>query len=112
MNRRKNTSSLGFSSLVLLAIAVGIVSASGIAYVVIKNKQLTARSQIAEVQKRMAAHEVSITLYKSDIEEILGFIRLRHQLDAQKSKLTEIRFVEVYQSSDEERPAQDSVAQK
>lgn len=67
MNRRKNTSSLGFSSLVLLAIAVGLVSASGIVYVMMKNKQVTARSQIAEVQKRMAAHEVSITLYQSEI---------------------------------------------
>ena len=112
MNRRKNASSLGFSSLVLLAIAVVIVSASGIGYVVMKNKQVTARSQIAEVQKRMAAHEVSITLYQSDIEEMLGYFRLRAQLDAQKSKLTEIRFVEVYQSPDEERPAQDSVVQK
>jgi hypothetical protein len=112
MNRRKNTSSLGFSSLVLLAIAVGLVSASGIVYVMMKNKQVTARSQIAEVQKRMAAHEVSITLYQSDIEEMLGYFRLSALLVAQKSKITEIRFVEVYQSPDEERPAQDSVVQK
>ncbi len=58
MNRRKHTSSLGFPSLVLLAIAVIIVSSSGIGYVVMKNRQITTRSKIAAVQEKMDEHQV------------------------------------------------------
>ncbi|MDB4566715.1 hypothetical protein N9Z78_01815, partial [Akkermansiaceae bacterium] len=71
MNRKKSTSSLGFSSLVLLGIAVVIVSSSGIGYVIMKNRQISARSQIVEVQRKMEKHQVSISQHQSDIEESL-----------------------------------------
>lgn len=100
MNRRKNPSSLGYPSLVLLGIAVVIVSSSLIGFVVMKNKQVTARTRISEVQKEMAKHRVTITLHKSDIEERLGYYRLRQQLQDRKSRLKEIKYVEVYQDPD------------
>jgi hypothetical protein len=114
MNRRKSASSLGFPSLVLLTIAAVIVSASGIGYVVMKNKQITARSQIAKAQKRMAAHEVSITLHQSDIEETLGYFSLIKQLEEQGSRLSEIELknIERYQEPTAEDETQPSIAQK
>jgi len=112
MNRRKTTSSLGFPSLVLLGIAVVIVSSSLIGFVVMKNKQVTARTRIAEVRKEMEKHEVTITLHKSDIEEQLGYYRLRQQLQDRKSKLKEIKYVEVYQEPDSDQSNGGSVARR
>ncbi len=112
MNRRKRTSSLGFPSLVLLAIAVMIVSSSGIGYVVMKNRQITTRSKIAAVQEKMDEHQVSISLHKADIEETLGVYSLPKHLAETNSPLTEIKFVEVFQDSDDESPPDDSVARR
>ena len=110
MNRRKSSTSLGFPSLVLLVIAVVIVSSGGIGYVVMKNKQLTTRSKIATIQHAMDEHKVSITLYQSDIEETLGYYRLRRQLAEMKSSLVEIKYVEVCRSPDEKTRSEGSVA--
>ena len=94
MNRKKSTSSLGFSSLVLLGIAVVIVSSSGIGYVIMKNRQISTRSQISEVQSRIQDHQISILLHDSEIEEALGIFQLRQKLKKINSPLTEIDFVE------------------
>lgn len=112
MNRKKRTSSLGFPSLVLLAIAVIIISGSGISYVVMKNKQITARGQINDVQKMMEEHQVSISLHKADIEETLGVFALRKHLADTNSPLIEIKFVEVYQNPDDESSPDGSVARR
>lgn len=112
MNRRKTTSSLGFPSLVLLGIAVVILSGSGIGYVVMKNKQVTTRSKITEVRKKMEEHQVTITLHQSDIEETLGYYSLRENLADRKSRLKEIKFVEVYQKPSRGNSNEGSVAQR
>lgn len=112
MNHRKNASSLGFPSLVLLGIAAVIISASGIGFVLMKNKQVSVRGRIAEVQKRMTEHEVTITLHQSDIEETLGYYRLREVLEDRKSALREIKFVEVYQDPDEKTHDEGTVVQR
>ncbi len=112
MNRKKSTSSLGFSSLVLLGIAVVIVSSSGIGYVIMKNRQISARSQIAEVQRKMEKHQVSISQHQSDIEESLGIFRLREHLEEINSPLTEIEFVEPLLKHNEKSPPEDSVAHR
>ena len=112
MNRRKRTASLGFPSLVLLVIAVVIVSSGGIGYVAMKNKQITTRSRIAEVQSQMDEHQVSISLHTSDIEETLGYYTLRARLKETKSPLTEIKFVEVYRDPDEQSPPGNSIAHR
>jgi cell division protein FtsL len=110
MNRRKSSTSLGFPSLVLLIIAVVIVSSGGIGYVIMKNKQLTARSKIAAIQREMDEHKVSITLYQSDIEETLGYYRLRRQLAEMKSPLVEIKYVEVCETPDEQTRSEGTIA--
>jgi len=109
MNHRKNATSLGFPSLVLLVIAVVIVSSGGIGYVVMKNKQLTTRSKIAKIQRVMDEHNVSITLHQSDIEETLGYYRLRRQLADINSSLIEIKYVEVCKDIDQQAPEEASV---
>jgi hypothetical protein len=112
MNRKKSTSSLGFSSLVLLGIAVVIVSSSGIGYVIMKNRQISARSQIAEVQRKMDKHQVSISQHQSDIEGSLAIFRLREHLHDINSPLTEIEFVEPLLEDDDQSPPGDSVARR
>lgn len=104
MNHRKSATSLGFPSLILLIIAVVIVSSGGIGYVVMKNKQLTTRSKIAKIQSAMDEHNVSITLYQSDIEETLGYYLLRRSLAEMNSPLVEIQFVEVCSDSETKSP--------
>ncbi len=110
MNRRKSATNLGFPSLVLLIIAVVIVSSGGVGYVVMKNKQLTTRSKMAKIQRQMDEHNVSVTLYQSDIEETLGYYRLRRQLADINSPLVEIKFVEVCREVDDQSPSVRSVA--
>lgn len=114
MNRRKKTSSLGFPSLVLLGIAVVIVSSSGIGYVVMKNKQVTARSKIAQVQKRIDEHQVAITLHQSDIEQTLNWGTLKKLYAEEKPQFREIQpdDVEVYQEPDQETTNRGSIAQR
>lgn len=112
MNRRKRNSSLGFPSLVLLAIAVIIVSSSGIGYVVMKNKQLTMRGKIAEVQKKMDSHEVSISEYEADIEDSLGIYVLREHLSESNSALTPIKSFERLLTPEEKAPSGNSVARR
>jgi len=109
MNHRKSATSLGFPSLVLLIIAVVIVSSGGIGYVVMKNKQLTTRSKIAKIQQTMDEHKVSITLHQSDIEETLGYYRLRRQLADMNSPLIEIKYVEVCRDIDKQVPEDGAV---
>ena len=101
MNRRKSTASLGFPSLVLLVIAVVIVSSGGIGYVVMKNKQITTRSKIAEVQRQMDDHK-----------GILGYYALRAQLEKINSPLREIKSVEVYRDLDEQSPPGEAIARR
>ncbi len=108
MNHRKSSISLGFPSLILLIIAVVIVSSGGIGYVVMKNKQLTTRSKIAKIQRQMDEHKVSVTLYQSDIEETLGYYRLRRHLADMKSPLVEIKYVEVCQNPSPNSSSKDS----
>ncbi len=112
MNRKKSTSSLGFSSLVLLGIAVVIVSSSGIGYVVMQNRQISTRGQISEVQSRIQDHQISILLYDSEIEEALGIFQLRQKLKKINSPLTEIDFVEPLLEANEESPPENSVARR
>ncbi|MDG2401315.1 MAG: hypothetical protein P8M04_12160 [Akkermansiaceae bacterium] len=112
MNRKKSTSSLGFSSLVLLGIAVAIVSSSGIGYVIMKNRQISTRSQISEVQSRIQDHHISILLHHSEIEEALGIFQLRQKLKEINSSLTEIDFVEPLLEANEESPPENSVARR
>lgn len=109
MNRRKSSISLGFPSLILLIIAVVIVSSGGVGYVVMKNQQLTTRSKIAKIQRQMDEHNVSITLHQSDIDETLGYYRLRRQLAEMRSPLVEIKYVEVCQDRGGAEPSRESV---
>lgn len=116
MNRRKQTSSLGFPSLILLGIAVVILSASGITYVVMKNKQITARAEIALVRKRMNEHQVVITKQQSEIKKILGVYDLPQLLAKKNSRLRKIDPPEILHEV-EEAPAsqtlnQDAVARR
>lgn len=113
MNRRKSTSSLGFPSLILLAIAVIIISSSGISYVVMKNRQLTTRTKIAEVQKKMEEHQVSISCAKVDIAESLSVYSLREDLADQNSPLIPItKSPEVLNDHDDKTPPGSSVARR
>ncbi len=96
--------------MILLIIAVVIVSSGGIGYVVMKNKQLTVRSKIAKIQRQMDEHNVSITLHQSDIEETLGYYRLRRQLAEMKSPLIEIEYAEVCRDPAEPVSSQAPVA--
>ncbi|MFT6180013.1 MAG: hypothetical protein ACI9NQ_000020 [Paracoccaceae bacterium] len=110
MNRKKSATSLGFPSLILLVIAVVLVSSGGIGFVVMKNKQLTTRSKIAKIQSAMDEHNVSITLYQSDIEETLGYYNLRRRLAEMNSPLIEINTLEVFEDSDDKSSPDGSVA--
>jgi len=112
MNRRKNAASLGFPSLVLLVVAIVIVSSGGIGYVVMKNKQITTRSKIAKIQRTMDEHNVSIKLHRTDIDETLGYYRLRAQLIEMKSPLVEIKYVEICRPSDPQPQPEISVARR
>ena len=115
MNRKKRTSQIGLPTLILLLVGLAIVTTGGIGYVVMKNKQVTARREISKVQQRMQEHKVSITLHKTDIEAALDFYSLREQLKDIQSPLVEIPqgVVEVYASSPEqESPPGEAVAQR
>jgi len=112
MNRRKSAASLGFPSLVLLAIAVVIVSSGGIGYVVMKNRQITTRSKIAKIQSAMDEHNVSIKLHSSDINMTLNYVLLREHLIETNSPLTEIKFVEVYRDPDKQSPPDSSLVRR
>ncbi|YCM46355.1 hypothetical protein V2O64_10035 [Verrucomicrobiaceae bacterium 227] len=114
MNRKKRTSQIGLPTLILLLVSLAIVTAGGIGYVVMKNKQVTARREISRVQQLMEEHKVSITLHKTDIEAALDFYKLREQLADIHSPLVEIPpgVVEVYASSEQESPPGEAVAQR
>ena len=56
MNRKEKTSNIGVPMLILLFVAGAIVATGGIGYVVLKNKQVTARRDITKVQQRMEEH--------------------------------------------------------
>jgi hypothetical protein len=113
-NRKKRTSQIGLPTLILLFVALAIVTTGGIGYVLMKNKQVTARREISKVQQRMEQHKVSITLHKTDIEAALDFYNLREQLTEIESSLVEIPpgVVEVYASSEQESPPGEAVAQR
>ena len=98
--------------LILLFVAGAIVATGGIGYVVLKNKQVTARRDITKVQQRMEEHRVSITLYQSDINRILGVYHLRAQLADRRSNLVPIGtgVVELIIPDDQETPPGDAVA--
>jgi len=100
--------------LILLFVALAIVTTGGIGYVVMKNKQVTARREISRAQERMEEHKVSITLHETDIGAALDFYNLREQLRDLQSPLVEIPpgVVEVYASSEQEAPPGEAVAQR
>jgi len=114
MNRKKRTSQIGLPTLILLFVALAIVTTGGIGYVVMKNKQVTARREISKVQQQMEEHKVSITLHETDISTTLDFYSLREQLKDRQSSLVEIPpgVVEVYASSEQEAVPGQVVAQR
>ncbi len=114
MNRRKTSSNIGFPTLILLLVAGAIVATGGISYVVMKNKQITARRSIEKVQDRMKEHQVSITLHEADIEATLSVFSLREYLAEVGSPLREITpgVVEVITLPDVESPPGQAVAQR
>ena len=64
--------------LILLFVAGAIVATGGIGYVVLKNKQVTARRDITKVQQRMEEHRVAITFYQSDFFRELKWVKIGH----------------------------------
>jgi hypothetical protein len=104
MNRRKQTSSLGFPSLILLGIAAMIVSGGGISFVVLKNKQITARARIAELQKRMDEHQVKITMNQVKIDKTLVLFDLQDLLTKRNPRLRKIKSWEVYRDPEPDSP--------
>ncbi|MGC6425649.1 MAG: hypothetical protein ACON5H_01485 [Akkermansiaceae bacterium] len=111
MNKRRQGSNLSISTLLVLLVAGIIVSGGGISYVMLKNKQITTRSEIAKIQELMAEHEVAISMYQSDISEKLGVFALRESLKVQGSNLRTIPagYVEIYKAP---LPPDPAVAQR
>jgi len=114
MNRKKKTSNLGLPMLILLFVAGAIVATGGIGYVVLKNKQVTARRNIAKVEQRMEEHRVAITFYESKINRILGVYNLRAELANRRSSLVPIGsgVVEFVVPQDQETPPGDAVVSR
>jgi hypothetical protein len=114
MNRKKKASNIGLPMLILLFVAGAIVATGGIGYVVLKNKQVTARRDITKVQQRMEEHRVAITFYQSDISRILGVYNLRAELTDRKSDLVPIGtgVVEFINPHDQETPPGDAVVSR
>ena len=114
MNRKKRTANIGLPTLILLFVALAIVSTGGITYAVMKNKQVTARREISQVQERMHSHRVSISLHETDIENVLDFYRLRDRLTEMNSPLVEIPqgVVEVYLDPNQKNQSDQVVAQR
>lgn len=111
MNRKKKTSNIGLPMLILLFVAGAIVATGGVGYVVLKNKQVTARRNITKVQQRMDEHSLAIKFYESEINAILGVYKLPAELDARRSDLIPIGtgVVErINPSNQEELPAQET----
>lgn len=104
---------MGFPSLILLGIAMAIVSASGIGYVVMKNKQITAKTKIDEVQKRIVAHQAVIEEHKFYILKSLVGGELRPELEAQGSRLIDIPpgMIETYREPGNQPLTDGAVAQ-
>jgi hypothetical protein len=90
MNKRRQGSNLSFPALFVLVLAFVIVSAGGISYVMVKNKQITLRRQIDKTQQRMVEHNVAITMHHSDITQRLGVFSLREELKNANSDLRSI----------------------
>lgn len=98
MNKCRQGSNLSFPALLVLGMAVAIISAGGISYVMLKNKQITLRNEINKSQQRMVEHNVAITMYQSDISQKLGIFTLRENLKHFDSDLQNIPtgLVEIY----------------
>ena len=115
MNKRRQGSNLSVPTLLVLLVAGIIVSGGGISYVMVKNKQITMRNEIAKSQQRVVEHNVAITMYQSDISEKLGVFTLRESLKNQESNLRNIPpgHVEIYHPALNPAPTSDpAVAQR
>lgn len=108
MNRKKRTSQIGVPTLILLFVALAILCTGGVTYVVMKNRQITARREMEKVQQRMDEHRVSITLHQTDIEVALDVYDIRKKISDGVLPLAEIPagVVEVV-SADSEKPSSD-----
>jgi len=71
-------------------VAVVILATGGVSYVMVKNKQITMRRQIAKTQKEMVEHSVAITMHQSDISRELGVFNIREKLAQSGSDLQPI----------------------
>lgn len=101
MQKRRQGSNLSLPPFFVLLVAGIIVTGGGIFYVMVKNKQITMRNEIAQTQKRIGEHNVAITMHQSDIAEKLGVFTLRETLKNQESNLLAIpaRNVEIFNPS-------------
>ncbi len=90
MNHRKKTPNLSLSSFAVLILAGLIVAVGGVSYVVVKNKQVTLRKEIARSEGRKHEHQIAITEHQADIEETLGVFHLRERLVTSRSNLERI----------------------
>ena len=114
MNRKKKIANIGLPMLILLFVAGAIVATGGIGYVVLKNKQVTARRDIAKVQQRMAEHRIAIDLHQWEISEILVAPNLPAQLEARQSELVPYGagVAELIIPEDQETPPGDAVVSR
>lgn len=114
MNRKKRTSQIGAPTLILLFVALAILCTGGVTYVVMKNRQVTARREMVKIQKLMDEHKVSITLHKTDIEVALDVFDIRNKITAGELPLAEIPagVVEVCNPNQEGSPPEGAVAQR
>ncbi|MDA7881783.1 hypothetical protein N9A94_05710 [Akkermansiaceae bacterium] len=114
MNRKKKASNLGLPMLILLFVAGAIVATGGIGYVVLKNKQVTARRNIIKVHQRTEEHRIALAQYEWKINDTLAFYRLRARLEERQSDLVPIEngVVERIISSDQETPPGDAVVSR
>ena len=103
MNRRQlyRPSNLSISAITVLILCGCIVTFGWVGYAILKNKQITLRSEIADAQKRMEEQRVAITMHQAEIAQKLGVFAVRETLAKQESDLRSqvpVSVIEVYQA--------------
>jgi len=90
MNRKKRAAQVSVPTLILLFGALVILCTGGVSYVVLKNRQVTARREIEKIHETMEKHRVLMTLHKTDIVAALDVYDIRRRIREGSLPLAEI----------------------
>lgn len=81
---------LQLPSLSILAVVGSILGGVAVAHTHLVNRSISLEAQMAETNKRIKQHQIATDSYRTDIDQMLGYVSLKERLESMESEMVPV----------------------